>query len=383
MQCATSSCNFFKWDTSAHALTRHPTAAYSAAAHVSGHAASKRRHLFQMKAMFQPSAVGKDEPEAQSYKFHFGFHDDRHLCLRIEPSHDHLFGVLHDVPGMLYVETEKHWLFPIQLDAYNRTLSRMHFYRNTYRIYSTRLQAPLMQTIRENKELENEFDVRSAEVEDQLMKVRDAGLWSRLKPFQQDAVRKAVRFKGRILFADEPGLGKSIQALATMLAFEDVWPVLVLCAPGDEARWSKTIQEWLHLPPGNIHTSTSGRDIVDRPQKRKKQGRESVSTLSRTKKRLNNGLPLLPVHTRATGSALFGDDSSGDESSGDDGADSERKFFIVNYKVAEAHSKQIKERHFRCVIADNSEHLLLRQVSSQTRIRYRCLALSFTFPSIP
>lgn len=72
------------------------------------------------------------------------------------------------------------------------------------------------------------------------------GLGGTLRPFQRAGVAYATRcaIPGRVIIADEPGLGKTIEALATLQSFGS-FPALVVCPANAVQMWQAKAREWL------------------------------------------------------------------------------------------------------------------------------------------
>jgi hypothetical protein len=64
-----------------------------------------------------------------------------------------------------------------------------------------------------------------------------------LMPFQWDAVRQMLRWR-RALLADEQGLGKTVELLATVEA-ADAYPAVVVCPASLKANWLNEIAMWV------------------------------------------------------------------------------------------------------------------------------------------
>ena len=52
---------------------------------------------------------------------------------------------------------------------------------------------------------------------------------SYLYDFQKDGIKFGLERKGRILLADEMGVGKTVQAIGIALLYKEEWPVLIIC----------------------------------------------------------------------------------------------------------------------------------------------------------
>lgn len=81
-----------------------------------------------------------------------------------------------------------------------------------------------------------------------------------LAPFQWAGVRYALQAR-RTFIADEQGLGKTVQALATLEA-DGAWPAVVVCPASLKLTWEREAAKWL---PHRTTTVVSGRGAV-RPQ---------------------------------------------------------------------------------------------------------------------
>jgi hypothetical protein len=75
-----------------------------------------------------------------------------------------------------------------------------------------------------------------------------------LAPFQWAGVRYALQAR-RTFIADEQGLGKTVQALATLEA-DDAWPAVVVCPASLKLTWEREAAKWL---PHRTRAVLSGR----------------------------------------------------------------------------------------------------------------------------
>ena len=81
-----------------------------------------------------------------------------------------------------------------------------------------------------------------------------AGLAGELMPFQRAGVLYALE-RRRLFLADEQGLGKTIQALATIQA-DDAYPAVVVCPASLKLNWLREARRWL---PQRSACEVSGR----------------------------------------------------------------------------------------------------------------------------
>ena len=84
-----------------------------------------------------------------------------------------------------------------------------------------------------------------------------AVLGGELAPFQWGAVRYALRAR-RTFLADEQGLGKTVEALATLEA-DDAYPAVVVCPASLKLNWERETERWL---PHRSVTIIHGRQPV-------------------------------------------------------------------------------------------------------------------------
>jgi SNF2 family DNA or RNA helicase len=78
---------------------------------------------------------------------------------------------------------------------------------------------------------------------------------------------------GRLLLADEQGLGKTVTSLAIMLHYSDEWPLLILCPASLRFTWPGEIEKFLpHLPPSAVYVvqGFDDADFFDKEHKRQR-----------------------------------------------------------------------------------------------------------------
>ena len=66
-----------------------------------------------------------------------------------------------------------------------------------------------------------------------------------LYKFQKDGINFGIEKKGRILLADEMGVGKTIQAINISLLYKENWPVLIICPASLKFVWRDEILKWI------------------------------------------------------------------------------------------------------------------------------------------
>ncbi|HEX5853475.1 MAG TPA: DEAD/DEAH box helicase [Solirubrobacteraceae bacterium] len=87
------------------------------------------------------------------------------------------------------------------------------------------------------------------------------GLGGELKPFQRAGVSYLLSQR-RAFLADEQGLGKTIEALATLEA-ADAYPAIVVCPASLKLNWLRELRHWL---PQRTVRALSGHGAADTPQ---------------------------------------------------------------------------------------------------------------------
>jgi SWI/SNF-related matrix-associated actin-dependent regulator of chromatin subfamily A-like protein 1 len=81
-----------------------------------------------------------------------------------------------------------------------------------------------------------------------------------LEPFQWAAVRYVLDVR-RTFLADEQGLGKTVEALASLEA-DDAYPAVIVCPASLKLNWEREVRRW--LPQRSVRT-INGRDAVVEP----------------------------------------------------------------------------------------------------------------------
>jgi SWI/SNF-related matrix-associated actin-dependent regulator 1 of chromatin subfamily A len=133
-----------------------------------------------------------------------------------------------------------------------------------------------------------------------------ARLGGELQPFQWAAVRYALEAR-RTFLADEQGLGKTVEALATLEA-DDAFPAVVICPASMKLTWAREAARW--LPDRSVA-------IV--------QGRAGVAP-----------------HTDIT---------------------------ILNYEIVEAHREVLSQRGLKALVADESHYCKNPQAKRTRSVR--------------
>lgn len=108
--------------------------------------------------------------------------------------------------------------------------------------------------------------------------------------YQKEGFAFALRRHGRVLFGDEMGLGKSLQALLTINHYRAEWPALIVCPSSLRFGWRDQALLWLNQLKsssglGSTSTSTCEHDTEERIGEKDVQvlvkGSENVSADAR------------------------------------------------------------------------------------------------------
>lgn len=92
----------------------------------------------------------------------------------------------------------------------------------------------------------------------------DPVLGSALLPFQQEGAAQAIHWNGRILLADDMGLGKSLQALAIISYYRIEWPCLIIAPSSMIASWHEQVLRWIpSVDPADIAVIYDGKGRLE------------------------------------------------------------------------------------------------------------------------
>lgn len=82
---------------------------------------------------------------------------------------------------------------------------------------------------------------------------------SKLYSFQKEGIQFAIERHGRVLIADEMGVGKTIQAIALCKIYQDDWPVLIICPGSVKYSWKNELMNWLKIKEKYIQILNNGK----------------------------------------------------------------------------------------------------------------------------
>ena len=180
------------------------------------------------------------------------------------PYNKELIEEIKNIPGRTYSPTDKGWIIPDQFLIMAAEMIRPYypFVADTVRDYST-IFTPPSTTIDMTmaKDIDDLDERRSKkvvkEIKDRLQMPYD------LYPYQEIAVaflEERDKVSKGALVGDQPGLGKTIEALS-WLSLSPKRPVLVITQASIKRNWYREIEKW--LPGSIIQILNQGKDTID------------------------------------------------------------------------------------------------------------------------
>lgn len=85
-------------------------------------------------------------------------------------------------------------------------------------------------------------------------------IYDKLYDFQKESLAFGIRHHGRLLLADEMGVGKTIQSLAIISVYRHEWPFLVICPSSLRLNWQMEALNWLgdYLKKSDVQVYAKG-----------------------------------------------------------------------------------------------------------------------------
>ncbi|CAD8180757.1 unnamed protein product [Paramecium pentaurelia] len=90
----------------------------------------------------------------------------------------------------------------------------------------------------------------------------DKTLHDTLYQYQRDCIKQGLKFNGRILIADDMGVGKTVQSLALASMYKQNWPLLIMCPSPLRLNWQDEIIHWLKIHKTDIQIINCGREGI-------------------------------------------------------------------------------------------------------------------------
>ncbi|KAI8148416.1 hypothetical protein BJV82DRAFT_709237 [Fennellomyces sp. T-0311] len=353
-RCATQACGYFRWDTSASKFVVHPTNAYAQAQPHS----TRRPYALTLNYDFTGTAP---KPQKKT-EIEFRLHSPQHISIRADQNPT-LLPVLENMENVEWNDELQLWIIPATAQSYARALQQIPVAPNL-NLEVTRLSNALRTVLQETTGMsEHTAFVREAESEEAIHKLSETKLWKTLKRFQRDGVRTILRRQGRAIVVDEPGMGRRLLALTVALAYQDDWPVLIVCPAESTTKWKELVREWMPVDSNDIHITTGKVNLLGKSASRKRKKHKGLSVNSGPKRKLRRGGS--SSFTTITEDEDFSDKDQSDEEDQGVSLYSHHKFHIINYKLARKFQKQIQERHFRAVICDDAHNDLKYRAGSR------------------
>lgn len=156
-----------------------------------------------------------------------------------------------EIPGRKFNGLKKWWTVPASLEVIEPLLD--FIIENDFGIDRT-LVDEMYRVVTEHEQQMVASHADDADIEIE-------GLGGELRPFQKAGVAYALRSK-RTFIADQMGLGKTVQALATIQA-ADAYPALIIVPASLKINWKREAEKW--LPNKTATVVTSGKNSKHDP----------------------------------------------------------------------------------------------------------------------
>lgn len=181
--------------------------------------------------------------------------------IKDESLRKNVLGAVKSIPGRKWHGEQKHWSIPL---AHGHNLYAL--LKPMYSPLATTLEAePALTEYLEESMARVEIS-QAAELDEQKVESLRGRLSSVLAPglepypFQYVGVAFAEMSHGRVLIGDQPGLGKTIQALAYAALHPEQYPCVVVCPSNVKYNWKNELNTW--LPQCSVHVVGSGKEEI-------------------------------------------------------------------------------------------------------------------------
>src|SRR4051812_43303426 len=148
------------------------------------------------------------------------------------------------------------------VEAHGRTLpvdpyllEPLEHYLRTFGVEASATALDVLDRLRATHDAAIE-DIRRSRAHDGAVLDIEDRLGGELRPFQRGGVAYAL-WSRRTFLADEQGLGKTVQALATIEA-DEAYPAVVVCPASLKLNWQREIEHWLPHRSVTVVSGTSG-----------------------------------------------------------------------------------------------------------------------------
>src|SRR5689334_16222973 len=140
-----------------------------------------------------------------------------------------LIDMVRAIPGRVFHPVDKYWSVPLDARAIITDL------RRRFNLDKIDTRAEVFEDLPELADLSPEHYERLQ----QIIKRKDGKFPF---PYQLKGVARALQLQ-RCIIGDEPGLGKTMQAMLTIL-LADQLPLLIICPSSLKLNWQREIKEW-------------------------------------------------------------------------------------------------------------------------------------------
>jgi SWI/SNF-related matrix-associated actin-dependent regulator of chromatin subfamily A-like protein 1 len=141
----------------------------------------------------------------------------------------------------------------LPVDAY--LLEPLEHYLRTYHVEPSPVALEVLDRLRRDHDAAVD-DVRRSRAHSAPPLAIEDRLGGELRPFQRAGVAYAL-WSRRCFIADEQGLGKTVEALATLEA-DDAYPAVVVCPASLKLNWQREIEHWVPHRSVTVVSGTSG-----------------------------------------------------------------------------------------------------------------------------
>lgn len=140
-------------------------------------------------------------------------------------------------PSARYDAKNKRWVF--KLENYKDICSELK------KLKIDRLNLKIKSGIPENVLTILQSTLELDEIKVELTSRIPSDVLEKLFPYQREGIKFGVRREGRLLLADDCGLGKTMQAIGVAIYYFDDWPLLIVCPASVKFQWKAALLKWV------------------------------------------------------------------------------------------------------------------------------------------